>query len=425
MNKEKEKTSSFDNFLKIEYEKIAEAHFETASQVTQFFRYYLLVISAPSIILIFLDNQIESIKIIDSLFSKSPSTISNFIAIIFFVLSCLGFLICLHIISLRHDSILYARHINGIRKYFFDKAELDFRYEVSIRALPKIIKQPNYFEKHLFLPILFSFAFVNSIYFILSFLIFFSSKIVSATLIFVLLFVFHIVIYKYLSAYRENCYMKSRIIGFDIDGVLNKHREHFSSILKKVVGKDLDPNNIVKIPVHKDEKLNITLEDEQKVFHDLHYWQEMPPIENDLSFLKNLSIKYKIFVFTDRKWPNDSFLKNNIIYKEKWDNISITDLTKIWLKKHNFLYDKLFIETPHKKFLYFFSINSKNRFQISQKYKIQYFVEDNVENAKILSEICEAVFLVNHPYNKESDKLPSNIKRIDSLNEISKYLIYA
>jgi len=46
---------------------------------------------------------------------------------IFICIAVVGFLVMIYIANLRMDAILYARTVNGIRKYFFDNAKTDLR----------------------------------------------------------------------------------------------------------------------------------------------------------------------------------------------------------------------------------------------------------------------------------------------------------
>jgi hypothetical protein len=51
------------------------------------------------------------------------------------------------------------------------------------------------------------------------------------------------------------------------------------------------------------------------------------------------------------------------------------------------------------------------------------FVEDDLFKARKLSEICEIVFLIDHPYNKApEDSLPKNLVRVASWQEIYRFV---
>ena len=126
-------------------------------------------------------------------------------------------------------------------------------------------------------------------------------------------FLYWLIAYK-----REFSYLKSSIIGVDIDGVLNRHREKFCELLKINTGKDLSPENITVIPVHENPKLKISREDEKKVFNDPEYWINMPKIDSaieTLNKIKNL-FHLNVYIFTCRDWPSSRNKKN--VLKNNW-----------------------------------------------------------------------------------------------------------
>ncbi|MDY6896227.1 MAG: hypothetical protein SVO01_12560, partial [Thermotogota bacterium] len=107
-------------------------------------------------------------------------------------------------------------------------------------------------------------------------------------------------------------------------------------------------------------------------------------------------------------------------------------ITKKWLKDNEFKYDKLSFEKGND-YTAFPEGNVKNRFQISQRKRIRFFVEDDLEKAIKISFICDVVFLISHPYNEVSDvlpqnindfrkKIPSNIVRVKEWSEIYKLM---
>lgn len=162
-DKARSENKDFSDFLLEEYEHISNAHFEILKQVSIFFRYYLIILSTPAIIIVFLKNDIEKIS---HLMNGQEIGISNYIGGFFLIISIIGLFLFIYIINLRHDGILYARAVNGIRKYFYDnKRHSD---ESSIRNLPTVINKPSYFEI-LFFPIILTFIITNLTYFYLSF----------------------------------------------------------------------------------------------------------------------------------------------------------------------------------------------------------------------------------------------------------------
>jgi len=63
--------------------------------------------------------------------------------------------------------------------------------------------------------------------------------------------------------------------------------------------------------------------------------------------------------------------------------------------------------------------HTKNRFYISRKKKIRFFVEDDPEKASKLGYLCDIVFLLDQPYNKDVDySFPNNVIRVKTWDEI-------
>ncbi|MEA5006480.1 MAG: hypothetical protein VB022_08730 [Rikenellaceae bacterium] len=462
--------TEFDKFQLEEYKNISNAHFEANKQIGIFFRYYLLVASAPAAIFLWFG---KSGSIINELLSSRNLNLCLFIGFFLITISFIGLIFCFYMINLRFDSILYARTINGIRKYFYNKEK--YLFENQIRVLPKQTSQPKYVEFHAFTIIVLAVALINSIYFGLGtrviasigdqfFNEYFIFKIpilcpnynLSCTLIAALIFFsIHLIYYIYFSNYRNFSYMKNLTIGIDIDGVLNKHRDTFCEFLYNKTGKTLWADEIVKIPVSLIPNKNVERSDEFLVFNDINYWVSQKAIQENvgkiIDELKN-TFGYKICVFSYRAWPDTTYLpvdlhqqtletwksyyfsefkiskflvglftsKNNLRFK------TITSITKEWLEANGIHYNKLLIEkgsidvnSISFNFWGIPKINFKNRFYYSRKKSYRYFVEDSYENAEKLSAYCEYVFLMDHPYNQiEPEMMPPNIIRVYSWSDI-------
>ena len=199
-------------------------------------------------------------------------------AVVSVVISLVGYLVSLYIVYLRMDVILYARTVNGIRKHFYDEAKIDLPSKLRLRVLPQTPSLPSYFESY-FLPVVFSFAILNTVYFLIGLSIFWApgiSHITSLVAIGQLVTIvpwwiwgisisflaIHIVSYGVIARDWEHTYLKSYSIGLDIDGVLNEHRPQFCNLLFELTGKKLDPEKIKVIPVHDDPDLGVTRADE-------------------------------------------------------------------------------------------------------------------------------------------------------------------
>ena len=435
--KSSQSKNRFEDFLLAEYSNIANAHFKSIDTVSTFFRYYLFIIAIP-IYAIFLGIQFSSnFNEVLTLLEKHKILIGTILLI--FALGGLGLFI--YIVNIRLDVILYARVINAVRKYFYDNSELNLITKLKMRVLPQSPFTPPYYESRYFIPVVLTFAITNTFYFFVAkkFLCeevslqhgLFNS-ITGYDIVFIVLsIVLHPLIYKEHSQYRERSYLKENIIGIDIDGVLNKHREHFCKLLKEITGKEIKADEIKIVPVHENPSLNITEEEARKIFNTPKYWTEMPEVEyiSVIRKLRNI-FKLKIFIFTHRARPDaskreekkkllDSF-QEEIKKKYKlslWEKISlpwsspIEIITKKWLKEKNIPYDKIFFEKGN---VYSSDSNIlfKNRFYISSQKNIRFFVEDDIEKAIKLSFICDVVFLISQPYNEYYDDLPEKYKEI-------------
>ena len=218
----------------------------------------------------------------------------------------------------------------------------------------------------------------------------------------------------------------------------------FCEILKDNIEKDVNPAQILIIPVHEFSSLCVTREDERKVFNDPKYWKCMPVVESAADRIRSLRnvFKLKIYIFTYRPWPDIEdkqelieiiklFCKNSAGFSmrllllllllkiglsfklivKRWKEEPLRLITIKWLKDNKIPYDKFIFEKgndyssdPRGKF--------NNRFYISRKKKIRFFVEDDCEKAIKLSYICDVVFLLSHPYNEPNEKLPDEINRV-------------
>jgi len=445
----------FDKFQLEEYKNISQAHFKTIETISIFFRHYLLIMSIPIIVAGFFVQVNEPTKSFARYYQIFASTL--------IIIAFIGFFMLGYIIVLRMDGVLYARTVNGVRKYFYNKISKDFERIINTKVLPYATTRPPYCEPKFFGPVIACFSVINATYFSFGCTLLRFNGVISAIskelftitpifsfFIFILL---QILLYKGFAYNREFSYLKSSsIIGVDIDGVLNKHREKFCELLKKNTGKDLLPENIKIIPVRDNPELNISREDEKKVFNDPEYWITMPQIDGAIETLNKIKniFHLKVFIFTYRDWPSKN--EENCI-KNNWEKIicsyynrlglnnlikrieildfcifkkNIDKITKLWLfengikfprsfKKHNNDV-KLIIEKgneeikePRQMF--------KNRFYVSSKNNIKFFVEDDLRKAIKLSYICDFIFLLDHPYNQEKS-LPNNVFRMKSWEEI-------
>ena len=489
----------FQEYLGDEYKHIAEAHFRTIEAISSFFRYYLLIIAAPLAVLSafvgFSSSPAETI--INTLQELRWPILGIFIA-----LSLVGFFVMQYVISLRMDVILYARTVNSIRKFFYDNSKIDFNSKLRNRVLPQTPSQPNYLEVGYFGPVVMTFALINALYMAAAILLAISAFAVDPEtegffhgippLPWLLLllpfgfFLLHFFTYKRYAHYREYDYLRSSTLGVDIDGVLNDHRQHFCKLFKDKVGVSLAPNDITTIPLHYCPSLEVTRENENEVFNDPRYWSKMPMLTGASKTINGArDLNLRIHIFSHRAWPNTSDLspeRRKLIHeqwKEKANSFSIKFVdrlrlrigfvepedaktgrfrflkqalywfsstfgysyvelfTKYWLKWHRIKFDRLTIESGNEN-VADPKRHVRNRFDISRKERIRFFVEDDLNKAVKLAYICDVVFLLDQPYNQEVNprcrvcereckqptvNIPNNVLRVKSWDEIYRNLL--
>ncbi len=435
--------SKFEKYLLAEYSNIAQAHFKSIETISTFFRYYLLIMSIPlSAIAIFYRVSSGTQQPSNLLKEYNVAT-----SVVLLCISLAGIGVFCYIINLRLDTILYARAVNGIRKYFYDESNIDINLKLKMRVLPQSPQLPNYFEIPYFLPVVVVFGIINTVYVSFAFYIYFKSF--WSLLIAPIWLISHELLYWWYARHREHAYLKSNILGVDIDGVLNKHRDIFCSLLLEKTGMKIKPEEITVIPVHEHPSLGVTRADEREVFNDPAYWKKMPVIDEAAENLRKLRniFKLKIYIFTYRPWPDtkdklSEYIKDFLdacehsltkdillflfvlispikkllkLFKEK----PLKQITKEWLRQNKFKYNNFVFEKgndyssdPRGRF--------NNRFYVARKKKIRFFVEDDLEKAIKLSYICDFVFLFDQPYNQTTEKISANIIRVKSWSEIYK-----
>lgn len=427
-----------DDFLLAEYGSIAQAYFNSTTTIATFFKNYLVIVGLPIPVFVFLLTQLGKGGPIPSI----PDELSPLVPVLGGFIGLLGLCVMLYVVNIRLDALLYARTVNGIRRYFYDRSDIPFPEELRTRVLPRSTFQPRYFEWHYFLSVIAVFGLLNTLYpflgtaWYLYHVRFGGGTIigVSAGVAAVSLFL-HYLAYSSLAHFRETKYLRKYIIGLDIDGVLNKHREHFCSLLQQLCNKQVDPAMIKSIPVHQCEGLDVTEAEADAVFNHPGYWRDLPPMEGAaevLSKLKNV-FGFKLYVFTHRPWPEVKKFPADpdraSHYRYLWSLLSywnplgpsgILKLTRDWLKRHGIPYNGLLVEkgnvhTTDRR------IKVRNRFTVSERKEIRIFIEDDLFKARKLANICEMVFLIDHPYNQAAD-LPKNMIRVKSWRELYEYI---
>lgn len=409
--------TTFADFMKLEYEHMVDAHMNATDKLTSFFRYMLLIYSAPLLLL----------ARTDELHKWSPW--------VFTAIALVGFAVTMYMSKLRFETLLYARTVNGVRRYFLDRYDdLDFVESSEYRVLPSQKSIPPFADLGQFSWIIVAAGFVNSVYLYLGLsssdkLLAMTSwlaglyveagivraatispglvlKLVGAQLA-LLYFWLHRLSFDQLARHEEGgMTFFNHAVGVDIDGVLNEHCQQFCKVLKKLTKKSIRPEQITRMPVRY-AGIGVTEEDERTVFESKEYWTTMPPKAGAATELGRIrdQLGFQVHAFTWRPWRVKRF----------W---SIRMGTRRWLSKNSFRFDSLTFEKGNlgepvgmKAALY------RSRFYISKSRRIQFFVEDDLDKARSLSNICRAVFLMDQPYNY-TGRLPHNVIRVRKWQEI-------
>jgi len=461
----------FQEFQMEEYGKIAEAHFKTIESISAFFRYYLILMAVPLSLVgafVAVASRAPMTDGLERLFSGAKSSVG----IVFAAIGIIGFFLMSYVASLRFDALLYARTVNAIRKFFYDGGDEGFMLKARMRTLPQNAFEPPYFEDF-FLPVVLVFAFFNSVYLYLGWIFvadrgsaFLPGDAVlrpplAAVAVCGTFFIVHLIAYGRDAKRRESAYLQRGSIGVDIDGVLNRHRQHFASTLSRNGGPTIDPDAIVFLPVRDTPSLGVTRQQEVNVFNSPEYWLDMiadPEASHYVRALKEMGLK--IHLVSNRPWPDLRRLHHTerARLKQKWNSeaqrlvsgwspfanlwatlvyISLASrpvielFTKAWLKEHEIPFDSLTIERSLSADGVHHSTDTKSRVQVARKHSLKFFVEDDWDSAFRLAFVCDVVFLIRHPYNEAiatrkdlfgkgsfTEALPTNVIVVDGWADI-------
>lgn len=132
-----DRMDDFTQFQLKEYENISQAHFKTNEVLATFYRYYLLITAIPvttvGLALMRLsEGGIEDEGRILAYWVFGVSAV---------LLSIIGVAVVAYIEGLRLDAILYARVVNSIRRFFFEKPGSEV---FGPPVLPRRIDKPTY-----------------------------------------------------------------------------------------------------------------------------------------------------------------------------------------------------------------------------------------------------------------------------------------
>lgn len=150
------KNDMSDFFMK-EYENIAQAYFNSHELAAKWMKFYLIILAVPFSFIAFI-------------FSKKPEQLDllnlpNTISILIFVVGIINTVLSFLIIHSRMDTTLYARTINGIRKYFYDHNKDRIENLKQYIILPIDATKPHFlrYRGDRFLLLILT-SFVNSLY---------------------------------------------------------------------------------------------------------------------------------------------------------------------------------------------------------------------------------------------------------------------
>ena len=155
-----EDSKDITDFFLIEYDKLAQAHFSAHDNLSRWVRFYFLVVAAPLSFLVLVQSSLSKQGQI-TFFNFIPDYISIFLILV----GIIGTFISLIIFDIRLDAALYARAVNGIRKYFLDNNSLRTSEVSKYVVMPTDSNKPSLtnpsINGYIFI---FMFSIINSLY---------------------------------------------------------------------------------------------------------------------------------------------------------------------------------------------------------------------------------------------------------------------
>jgi hypothetical protein len=151
------------DFMLAEYENIAKAFINAYDIGARWFKYYLIILAVPfSFIALFYHNNTDKLN----LFNLPTS-----IAILIAGVGVANIFVSYIIIDIKLDSVLYARQVNGVRKYFVEMGiqNLQIESEKQVKSylvLPIDTNKPHFMrlDSDLFIQAVFM-SLMNAVYF--------------------------------------------------------------------------------------------------------------------------------------------------------------------------------------------------------------------------------------------------------------------
>lgn len=120
-----------------EYSTIAQSFFSLYTQLNETLRTYLTLMTAGAAAATFLLQILPKLYVVPASFNDL-----RLLGLLFVFLSFLGLAACLALIGLRTEMLLYARTINGVRRYFYSRSP----HIRPFIVLPITSFKPDYYE---------------------------------------------------------------------------------------------------------------------------------------------------------------------------------------------------------------------------------------------------------------------------------------
>lgn len=172
-------------------------------------------------------------------------------------------------------------------------------------------------------------------------------------------------------------------IGIDLDGVVYDIISSFDEFL---ISKGIIPNKKEYDRGIEKERIKKHFEEFSKVRPFL----KIPLIDKARETINNLSRKNEIYIITHREWCENGIK----------DTLSR-------LKKDKIKFNKIYF--------------TKRKGEEAKKYNLDFFIEDNLTNARYIRELSNAkVFLIDAPYNQS--KKEKGIHRIKNISEVTELI---
>ncbi len=151
------------DFLLEEYMNVAQAYFNSHEVTAKWVKFYMITIASPFTIVLFVYKNNPS----GFDYNNLPNTISSS----FLLIGFLGTLLSFIILNSRLDSTLYARTVNGIRKYFKDNHVKVFPEDNIDKyfVLPDNVNKPKFMKLGDLTILVIFMSVINSLYLSLGF----------------------------------------------------------------------------------------------------------------------------------------------------------------------------------------------------------------------------------------------------------------